>query len=78
MAKVVGMKIQTRICSRHCDPDFTFCVINVKKMNFLESNRMHFFLVLHTLKHIKSQTIFKSSNRSPRNHFLKLDLNWVV
>ena len=61
----------------HCDPDFTFCVINVKNELFrIQSNL--FLLVLHTLKHIELQTIFKSSNKSPRNHFLKLGLNWVV
>ena len=35
---------------------------------------MYFILVLHTLKHVKTQTIFKSSNRSPRKHFLKSGL----
>ena len=42
-----------------------------------ELHRMYFFLVLHTLKHVKTQTIYKSSNRSLKKHFLKLELNWV-
>ena len=44
-------------------------------MNVLKFHQIYFVLLLHTLKHIKTQTITKSSKRSQRKHFLKLGFN---